>query len=605
MCIHSFHPSDKQGYDLCSICGTYYSHSHGEPLELYGNDYWSHDSGHSTIQEQVYNVTQPFGSASGGKNDKVMEFVPLRGSAVLEIACAPGDLLSRLGERFDTVYGVEVDPRYERELRAVCGSKPALLFGLFPAITEHLPEATLDCLIGLDVFEHVPDGEAFIAECLRLLKPGGTLILMSPFTYSDKVFDEKMFHPAEHIWIYSESWLEASFSEHFSDFCFDRWLPGHEVFACKKKYPKWQLPVAFLSGDMVETILVSKINELEQHQPSNRTTIALGSESLCPVCQTAAAITVVKKGQAYHRCPACDCVFTPHIESSILLTENNGHSARHEQNQDVIRLERLVQALGRPPEQLIDFGCGKGETTQFLLAQGIPTTGIDQNTPVQLNDLADASVDGIMMVEVIEHLYKPHEVFRQFNRVLKIGGVVYAESSFADGKDLTNWTYLDPAIGHCTVHSLRSAAHIAEKNGFRLQWLNPNACCFTKQAILVTETESLLAINSSDLVVAREAEMQQQLLEAFSSIKEILLQVDAEQLTLERHVSNLHENLTAGLIKASAIGLDDTSRHAQISSLLSTLPNGFALLSDTLSASKNLLALLQSGIDGFIAEQKN
>jgi len=206
---------------------------------------------------------------------------------------------------------------------------------------------------------------------------------------------------------------------------------------------------------------------------------------------------------------------------------------------------------------------------------------------------------------VIEHLYEPHAVFQQFNRVLKIGGVVYVESSFSDGEDLAAWPYLDPAIGHCTLHSQASTAHIAEKNGFRLQWLNRNVCCFTKQGILVTETESGLAINSSDLVVAREAEIKQQLLEAFSAIKDILLQTEAEQLTLVQHVSNLQESLTAGLIEASAIGLDDTSRHAKISSLLSTLPDGFAPLSDTLSSSRNLLALLQSGIDEFIAEQKN
>ena len=304
MCIHSFHPSDKQGYDLCSVCGTYYSHSHAEPLECYGSDYWSHDSGHSTIQEQVYNVTQPFGNASVGKDDKVMEFVPLRGSAVLEIACVPGDLLRRLGERFDTVYGVEVDPRYERELRAVCGSKPILFFGLFPAVTAHLPDAILDCLIGLDVFEHVPDGDAFIAECLRLLKPGGTLILMSPITYPDLVFDDNAFQPDEHIWIYSRSWIEESFSEQFRDLCFDRWLPGHEIFSCKKGHPN--------NGEYI--ILHDDEPYIRDgQQPSNHTAIAIGSEPSCPVCQTAAVVTVVKKGQAYYRCPACDCVFIPRI----------------------------------------------------------------------------------------------------------------------------------------------------------------------------------------------------------------------------------------------------------------------------------------------------
>src|SRR6202012_3046888 len=134
-------------------------------------------------------------------------------------------------------------------------------------------------------------------------------------------------------------------------------------------------------------------------------------------------------------------------------TENNGHGARHDSNQDLIRLQRLKLALGRFPARVIDFGCGQGETTRFLQAQKIDAVGIDQDTEVQLKDIPDASIDGIMMVEVIEHLYDPHPIFREFKRVLKPGGVVYLESSFADNRDFATWTYLDPAIGHCTVHS--------------------------------------------------------------------------------------------------------------------------------------------------------
>ena len=184
--------------------------------------------------------------------------------------------------------------------------------------------------------------------------------------------------------------------------------------------------------------------------------------------------------QVYHRCPACDCVFTPQIEASVLETENHGHSLRHDQDQDAVRLKRLIEALGKLPEKLIDFGCGKGETTRFLQSQGLHVTGIDQDTPVQLPDVPDESVDGIVMVEVIEHLFGPNDIFSQFNRILKLGGVVYIESSFADGKNLAAWEYLDPAIGHCVVHSLRSMQEIAGRNGFDISWINANVCCFTK-----------------------------------------------------------------------------------------------------------------------------
>ena len=200
----------------------------------------------------------------------------------------------------------------------------------------------------------------------------------------------------------------------------------------------------------------------------------------CPACQSAAPEVIVKKNHRYHACPACGCVFTAKLVSEIIVTENNGHSGRHDQNQDAIRLQRLLAKLGRSAELVIDFGCGQGETTRFLQAQGVNTIGIDQDTPVQLKDLADASVDGIMMVEVIEHLFEPNAIFQQFNRVLRTGGVVYMESSFADKKNLADWDYLDPAIGHCTLHTLKSMAVLAAKNGFAAAWLNPNVCSFSK-----------------------------------------------------------------------------------------------------------------------------
>ncbi|HEY5234454.1 MAG TPA: glycosyltransferase [Verrucomicrobiae bacterium] len=210
------------------------------------------------------------------------------------------------------------------------------------------------------------------------------------------------------------------------------------------------------------------------------------SFSACPVCRSSAPVGVAKKGKEYHLCPTCGCVFTPHIESTLLLIENNGSASRHDKNQDAIRLQRLVTALGRFPEQVIDFGCGQGETARFLRAQDINAVGIDQDTALQLKDIADESVDGIMMVEVVEHLYDPQPIFQQFSRVLKPGGGIYLESSFADGKELATWAYLDPAIGHCTVHSIRSISILAGKNGFGISWLNPNVCHIFKKAILPT-----------------------------------------------------------------------------------------------------------------------
>jgi FkbM family methyltransferase len=267
-------------------------------------------------------------------------------------------------------------------------------------------------------------------------------------------------------------------------------LQSIETWKAEASLPQWQMPHSFISIEQVEIITISPPSSTPKSQPEKTSVAVAGPALPCPVCQAPSPFALSKKSQNYHRCPSCECVFTPQIAVSILVTENNGHSARHDQGQDQTRLLRVKQTLGRPPEQLIDFGCGAGETTRFLQSLGIPTSGIDHDTPLQLKDVPDASVDGIMMVEVIEHLYEPHAVFQQFNRILKTGGVVYVESSFADAKDLSNWPYLDPTIGHCTVHTIGSMAMLAKQCGFGLQWLNPNVCTLNKQVNVVMKNES-------------------------------------------------------------------------------------------------------------------
>jgi glycosyltransferase involved in cell wall biosynthesis/predicted O-methyltransferase YrrM/cyclopropane fatty-acyl-phospholipid synthase-like methyltransferase/Tfp pilus assembly protein PilF len=251
--------------------------------------------------------------------------------------------------------------------------------------------------------------------------------------------------------------------------------------------PTWKRPDELLAGNNVEIIEIAGSAPAIVHTTET-------ANANCPVCGAASPLAVVKKETSYHRCPQCDCVFTLSIDPKITETENSGYPARHDQKQDSFRLLRLLAALGRRPEKIVDFGCGHGETTRFLQAQGFDAVGIDKDTQVQLSDIGDESIDGIIMVEVIEHLYEPHAIFRQFNRILKTGGAVYVESSFADNKNLAEWPYLDPSIGHCTVHTLRSMALIAAKHGFKLNWTNPHVCCFTKQAAPVAKSETVTPV---------------------------------------------------------------------------------------------------------------
>jgi len=98
-------------------------------------------------------------------------------AVVLEAGCGEGygaDLLAataRLvcGLDYDELTVSHVGRAYPR-VRAVRGNLAALPFG----------ESTVDVVANLQVIEHLWDQEGFLAECHRVLRPGGRLLLTTP-----------------------------------------------------------------------------------------------------------------------------------------------------------------------------------------------------------------------------------------------------------------------------------------------------------------------------------------------------------------------------------------------------------------------------------------
>ncbi|MCI0417991.1 MAG: class I SAM-dependent methyltransferase, partial [Acidobacteria bacterium] len=172
------------------------------------------------------------------KNEFVMNLIWTQDrSAALEIACAPGSLLKRLSDQFDRVHGIEVDETYGPEIKALAGSKAELWFGYFHDISKSLfgPEH-FSLIVGLDIFEHSHEPEAFLAECARLLKPDGQLLLMAPMVAigSDPLPD-RSFHPIEHVYIHSyENLFLLLCDAGFASIKNDRWCPGHETVTARK-----------------------------------------------------------------------------------------------------------------------------------------------------------------------------------------------------------------------------------------------------------------------------------------------------------------------------------------------------------------------------------
>lgn len=89
-------------------------------------------------------------------------------------------------------------------------------------------------------------------------------------------------------------------------------------------------------------------------------------------------------------------------------------------------------------QKWVDLGCGRGEFLDLGDAKALPGIGLDYNTanakangekrPALVADLnrflpfEDASLDGVSLIEVIEHVIRAEELAAEIARVLKPGG---------------------------------------------------------------------------------------------------------------------------------------------------------------------------------------
>ena len=231
--MHWLRLSKYHDYEECVVCGSLFRRDKPDAEAIYGSGYWDRP-GHSTLEEQEYNITGFRNDAGETKADAVLKHCR-EGFSCLEIGCAPGALLPLLRERFTLVIGIEYDAAYADRLLAIAGENQQIIFGAFPEVTARFADSEFDCIIALDLLEHVEDGAAFMAEVHRLLRPGGRAILMVPLLMEDGL-DERFSLNEEHLAIYSERFIREWFPEAgFCDLTFDRWVVGHEVIVADKR----------------------------------------------------------------------------------------------------------------------------------------------------------------------------------------------------------------------------------------------------------------------------------------------------------------------------------------------------------------------------------
>lgn len=101
--------------------------------------------------------------------------VPLDGKAILDVGCGIGIYVRKFRGFSDDVHGVEVDA--DRAAQA-SESLPNIRQGQGESLPY--PDGRFDVVFLNEVIEHVDDDRRTISECVRVLRPGGSVVVYAP-----------------------------------------------------------------------------------------------------------------------------------------------------------------------------------------------------------------------------------------------------------------------------------------------------------------------------------------------------------------------------------------------------------------------------------------
>ena len=108
----------------------------------------------------------------------LVDALPVPGAVVVEAGCGEGyggQLLADAGAAL--VAGLDLDLA---TLRHAADTYPAVPVAAANLVALPLADAAVDLVVCSQVVEHLWDQDAFVAECARVLRPGGRLVVSTP-----------------------------------------------------------------------------------------------------------------------------------------------------------------------------------------------------------------------------------------------------------------------------------------------------------------------------------------------------------------------------------------------------------------------------------------
>lgn len=105
----------------------------------------------------------------------IARYVSLHGKAILDVGCGIGMYVRKFRQLSDDVHGVDVEAE-----RVAEASKTLPNIEVAPGERLPYPDGRFDVVLLHEVIEHVDDDRKTIEEALRVLKPGGRVVIFAP-----------------------------------------------------------------------------------------------------------------------------------------------------------------------------------------------------------------------------------------------------------------------------------------------------------------------------------------------------------------------------------------------------------------------------------------
>lgn len=207
----------------------------------------------------------------------------------------------------------------------------------------------------------------------------------------------------------------------------------------------------------------------------------------CPVCETLALVPFQTINDTrYHRCETCEATV---MDESGWLGEREEKAIYDLHDNDpqdegyrgfLSKLTNPLLERLAPGARGLDFGCGPGPALAVMLREaGMEMTVYDPFFYPEKSVLKQ-QYDFITCTEVVEHLHRPAEVFRQLDGLLVSGGWLGVMTCFqTDDERFANWHYRrDPT--HIVFYRRATMDWLASAHGWALEIPAKDVALFQK-----------------------------------------------------------------------------------------------------------------------------